>query len=135
MSEVCPEQIAQAKRKISRILIFIKHYDIRGDHKTNKKGLLTGARLLLCSTSCGAHVRLVPIDCLLRKQPPTLRVESVKSTKKKKQAILFCLLFPLIRDRGRIRTLNPQSRNLIFYPVELRGRSIPMKMGIFNFLR
>ncbi len=22
--------------------------------------------------------------------------------------------------RGRIRTLNPQSRNLIFYPVELR---------------
>ena len=25
-------------------------------------------------------------------------------------------------DRGRIRTLNPQSRNLIFYPVELRGQ-------------
>ena len=24
-------------------------------------------------------------------------------------------------DRGRIRTPNPQSRNLIFYPVELRG--------------
>lgn len=22
--------------------------------------------------------------------------------------------------RGRIRTLNPQSRNLVFYPVELR---------------
>ena len=42
MSEVCPEQIAQAKRTISRILIFIKHYDIRGDHKTNKNGLLAG---------------------------------------------------------------------------------------------
>ena len=26
---------------------------------------------------------------------------------------LFCA-------RGRIRTLNPQSRNLVFYPVELR---------------
>ena len=25
-------------------------------------------------------------------------------------------------DRGRIRTPNPQSRNLIFYPVELRGQ-------------
>jgi hypothetical protein len=27
-------------------------------------------------------------------------------------------------DRGRTRTLNPQSRNLIFYPVELRGQKI-----------
>src|SRR5690554_6142534 len=27
----------------------------------------------------------------------------------------------LTSDRGRIRTPNPQSRNLIFYPVELRG--------------
>ena len=25
-------------------------------------------------------------------------------------------------DHGRIRTLNPQSRNLIFYPIELRSR-------------
>src|SRR5690606_25563968 len=25
--------------------------------------------------------------------------------------------------RGRIRTLNPQSRNLIFYPIELRSHS------------
>ena len=28
----------------------------------------------------------------------------------------------LFRDPGRIRTPNPQSRNLIFYPVELRGQ-------------
>jgi len=26
-----------------------------------------------------------------------------------------------IRDRGGIRTPNPQSRNLIFYPIELRS--------------
>ena len=28
----------------------------------------------------------------------------------------------LIRDRGGIQTPNPQSRNLIFYSVELRGQ-------------
>ena len=27
----------------------------------------------------------------------------------------------VICDRGRIRTLNPRSRNPIFYPVELHG--------------
>ena len=30
-------------------------------------------------------------------------------------------VYSFISDRGRIRTPNPQSRNLIFYPVELRG--------------
>src|SRR5690606_18424367 len=34
-------------------------------------------------------------------------------------------------DRGGIRTPNPQSRNLIFYPVELRSHYIPVKAGIF----
>ncbi len=34
-----------------------------------------------------------------------------------------------IGDLERIRTSNPQSRNLIFYPVELRGQ-IPAKAGI-----
>ena len=29
--------------------------------------------------------------------------------------------FKEFRDRGRVRTCNPQSRNLIFYPVELRS--------------
>ena len=27
-------------------------------------------------------------------------------------------------DRGGVRTPNPQSRNLIFYPIELRSRDI-----------
>ena len=36
----------------------------------------------------------------------------------------------LIGDPGRIRTPNPQSRNLIFYPVELRGQRIA-KVAIF----
>ena len=30
----------------------------------------------------------------------------------------------LVSDRGRVRTCNPQSRNLIFYPVELRSHLI-----------
>ncbi len=30
--------------------------------------------------------------------------------------------FLFLSDHGRIRTLNPQSRNLIFYPVELRSQ-------------
>ena len=34
------------------------------------------------------------------------------------------LFFGITSDPGRIRTPNPQSRNLIFYPVELLGRHI-----------
>ncbi len=39
-----------------------------------------------------------------------------------KRAWTFFWLFVFIRDREGIRTPNPQSRNLIFYPVELRSR-------------
>lgn len=35
-----------------------------------------------------------------------------------KRVILLCPF----SDRGGVRTPNPQSRNLIFYPVELRGQ-------------
>ena len=41
----------------------------------------------------------------------------------------------MFSDLGRIRTLNPQSRNLIFYPVELRGqRNIGCKCKILATL-
>ncbi len=36
-------------------------------------------------------------------------------------------------DPGRIRTPNPQSRNLVFYPVELRGQKY--KYEKLNFHR
>src|SRR5690606_6093317 len=39
-------------------------------------------------------------------------------------AFLFC-------DPGRIRTPNPQSRNLIFYPVELLGRPYTYAVNSF----
>ena len=39
--------------------------------------------------------------------------------KNKRQEILA-----FICDLGRVRTCNPQSRNLIFYPVELRSHLI-----------
>ena len=39
--------------------------------------------------------------------------------------------FLSLSDRGRIRTPNPQSRNLIFYPVELRGQ---WAFQMFNYL-
>jgi hypothetical protein len=35
-------------------------------------------------------------------------------------------------DHGRIRTLNPQSRNLIFYPVELRSH---LTFGTANVIK
>ena len=41
--------------------------------------------------------------------------------------------FSFISDPDRIQTCNPQSRNLIFYSVELRGQFIfviPAKAGI-----
>ena len=43
-------------------------------------------------------------------------------------------VFLFTRDLERIRTSNPQSRNLIFYPVELRGHKFPVKIGIFYVL-
>ncbi len=36
----------------------------------------------------------------------------------------------LIGTRGRIRTLNPRSRNPIFYPVELRAHETDLEMVI-----
>ena len=39
---------------------------------------------------------------------------------------MILLAFLFIRDLEGIRTPNPQSRNLIFYPVELRGLFISM---------
>ena len=40
---------------------------------------------------------------------------------KLKKSAAFAADFEFICDPGRIRTPNPQSRNLIFYPVELLG--------------
>ncbi len=40
----------------------------------------------------------------------------------------------LIRDHGRVRTCNPQSRNLIFYPVELRSQyNVRLLINEFRF--
>ena len=40
-------------------------------------------------------------------------------------------LVPLkICDPGGVRTPNPQSRNLIFYPVELQGHSLEFSLNI-----
>ena len=41
--------------------------------------------------------------------------------KHKKRRTNSCESILRLRDPGRIRTPNPQSRNLIFYPVELLG--------------
>lgn len=50
-----------------------------------------------------------------------------------KQAWTFLLMFLFIRDLGGVRTPNPQSRNLIFYPVELRGRFANYKIVIRRY--
>ena len=47
-------------------------------------------------------------------------IETIWVTPKEKAC--KSMTYRLIRDPGRIRTPNPQSRNLIFYPVELRGQ-------------
>ena len=47
-------------------------------------------------------------------------VTEIESSEKQKtycKTVGFC-------DRGGVRTPNPQSRNLIFYPVELRSQVI-----------
>ena len=52
--------------------------------------------------------------------------------KKTKSAInLFISNYALKSDHGRVRTCNPQSRNLIFYPVELRSQ-YPLNFKIPN---
>jgi hypothetical protein len=48
-----------------------------------------------------------------------------------KKRVLVNPSFLSLSDRGRIRTPNPQSRNLIFYPVELRGQ---WAFQMFNYL-
>ena len=44
-----------------------------------------------------------------------------KKSRTEKSKLYILLAFLVISDHGRARTLNPQSRNLIFYPIELRG--------------
>jgi hypothetical protein len=40
---------------------------------------------------------------------------------------VYKLILSFMSDPGRIRTPNPQSRNLIFYPVELLGQARDQK--------
>ena len=51
-------------------------------------------------------------------QSSALKIVQIKKRSSKLGVFLFELF---IRDREGIRTPNPQSRNLIFYPVELRS--------------
>lgn len=48
-------------------------------------------------------------------------ISSQKKHIKNLNRIIMCALQINLSDPERIRTPNPQSRNLIFYPVELRG--------------
>ena len=54
-------------------------------------------------------------------QPVFLGIELPERRVQKEKSPTACAI-ELFRDPGRIRTPNPQSRNLIFYPVELRGQ-------------
>ena len=45
----------------------------------------------------------------------------------------YILLVIIVGAFGRIRTLNPQSRNLVFYPVELRTH-IKANLMKINFI-
>ena len=56
--------------------------------------------------------------------PTKLRFENSTNKKTLKQAWRFFLIALFIRDPEGIRTPNRQSRNLIFYPVELLGHYI-----------
>jgi hypothetical protein len=67
---------------------------------------------------------LLKISCT---DPTKLRFENSTNKKTLKQAWRFFLIALFIRDLERIRTSNPQSRNLIFYPVELRGHKFLQK--------
>jgi response regulator of citrate/malate metabolism len=53
--------------------------------------------------------------------PSKLRFENKKTKIRNSNELDFILVFLFIRDREGIRTPNPQNRNLIFYPVELRS--------------
>ena len=59
--------------------------------------------------------------------PAKLRFENKEVQKKCSSELghFFCTSL-FIRDLGGVRTPNPQSRNLIFYPVELRGQFLIM---------
>lgn len=54
-----------------------------------------------------------------------------KRENKKTQLLYFKLIAFIKSDLDRIQTCNPQSRNLIFYSVELRGRFI-LRMRIYK---
>ena len=82
----------------------------RFENSANKKN--TQARLL--------YIIRKRISCA---DPQTLRFENSANKKKHaSEAWCFFLFALFIRDPERIRTSNRQSRNLIFYPVELLGQ-------------
>ena len=55
-------------------------------------------------------------------------------TKKSLQSIHFAGFHFFYSDPGGVRTPNPQSRNLIFYPVELRGHDLKFQFFKFQIL-
>jgi hypothetical protein len=63
--------------------------------------------------ACGHPSELLPIAIGIEKQ--------ITQEKYSSKLGYFSWVICFIRDRGGIRTPNPQSRNLIFYPVELRS--------------
>ena len=65
--------------------------------------------------------------------PLKRRFENSTNKKTRKQAWHFFLIALFIRDHEGIRTPNHQSRNLIFYPVELRSHyTILTKVRIYT---
>jgi hypothetical protein len=56
---------------------------------------------------------LIPQSSALKIKIPPLQIQA---------SLDLQVEFLFIRDREGIRTPNPQSRNLIFYPVELRSQ-------------
>ena len=82
----------------------------RFENSANKKN--TQARLL--------YIIRKRISCA---DPQKLRFENSTNKKKRSSKLgVFFLIVLFIRDPERIRTSNRQSRNLIFYPVELLGQ-------------
>jgi hypothetical protein len=80
-----------------------------------KNPLLQIQASLILQTSKGASSlrSLIPQSSALKIKNPLLQIQA-------SLILQTGLLF--IRDRGGVRTPNPQSRNLIFYPIELRSR-------------
>ena len=67
--------------------------------------------------------KMIVADAGLTALIPQSSALKIKSPHLQIQASLICRVdFLFIRDREGIRTPNPQSRNLIFYPVELRSQ-------------